>query len=406
MRKGIVKLPNILLVLAIVLVVYSLSGCGNKSAEPTYNENDPITITISWQAGEDITKNITEHPYMKARFPNIKFEYQSYYQLDEMIAANNGPDILNVHDSLIPTLIKKNVPYDVTDLIKKNNFDMKVFQPEVVTAIKAFSTSGKILGMPDKSPASPSLANTPYFTIYNKDIFEKFAVPFPKDNMTWDEILDLAKVITREEDGVKYTGFNTNGIIPGYIMPQLGLHFSSADKKVDFSAPGWQEMVRISKRHYDESGFANFMQNTTAMSVGYNEVYIFYPEDYEDIVNWDMATYPRVHDKLEVPLALGLYVVSTQSKHKDAAFKVISAFLSDEMLVDRRVKWDHPLIQKRNVNAIKGTSSALYTPNEFTNIGNDVFNQKFMEYIEAGTDTNTMLRELQQLVQQAVDEAP
>ncbi|NOU90117.1 extracellular solute-binding protein [Paenibacillus sp. LMG 31460] len=42
---------------------------------------------------------------------------------------------------------------------------------------------------------------------YNKDIFDKFGISYPRNGMTWDEVYDLAKKLNRTEDGISYRGF-------------------------------------------------------------------------------------------------------------------------------------------------------------------------------------------------------
>jgi multiple sugar transport system substrate-binding protein len=49
-------------------------------------------------------------------------------------------------------------------------------------------------------------------TIYNKDIFDKFGIPYPKDMMTWNEMLDLGKKLTKLEQGVQYVGIDPGPI--------------------------------------------------------------------------------------------------------------------------------------------------------------------------------------------------
>ncbi|MDF2721271.1 MAG: extracellular solute-binding protein family 1 [Paenibacillus sp.] len=413
MRKAFKVIGGSLLAASFV----AAAGCGksggsNAAKEAVYN-GEPVTITISWNAPEDIARTITDHPYMKAKYPNIKFAFQLYDNLDQAIFSNNPPDIINVADFQMPDIMKKNLPYDLTSLVKLNGYNMNVFPNDMVTLLKKFSPDGKqLLGMPDKSPLNASSAHTPYFTIYNKDIFDKFAVPYPKDNMTWDETIDLGKRLTRKDGGTDYIGFVAGNYF-GNIVPQLNLQYAGADKKVDLSNPAWLKIANWIKRAYDEQGKSNsfsdtglFLKGTAAMMVGYNERYIFNPAAYESQVNWDMATFPRAKDKLEVRPALGLYVVNAQSKNKDAAFKAIAAFLSDEMQVDRRVKWDDPLIKKRNTKAIKAISTSIFVPNEYTNVGNNFVWTKFVEAMKKGTDVNTAMREVQEQLQQEINKLP
>jgi multiple sugar transport system substrate-binding protein len=43
---------------------------------------------------------------------------------------------------------------------------------------------------------------------YNKELFDKFQVPYPKDGMTWDEVYSTAQKLSRTEGGVEYVGIN------------------------------------------------------------------------------------------------------------------------------------------------------------------------------------------------------
>ncbi|WP_374017918.1 extracellular solute-binding protein [Paenibacillus thiaminolyticus] len=60
--------------------------------------------------------------------------------------------------------------------------------------------TGLLYGMP--------IEGTQKALYYNKAIFDKFGVDYPRDGMTWDEIQDLAKQVTAERDGVKYRGLS------------------------------------------------------------------------------------------------------------------------------------------------------------------------------------------------------
>src|SRR5690625_1996906 len=59
--------------------------------------------------------------------------------------------------------------------------------------------------------------------LYNKDIFDLMGVDYPEDGMTWDEVIDLAKEVTREVDGVQYRGLAT---MPAtFFLTQLSLYY-------------------------------------------------------------------------------------------------------------------------------------------------------------------------------------
>src|SRR5690606_19838385 len=58
-----------------------------------------------------------------------------------------------------------------------------------------------------KVTALPMYINQ-HILFYNKDIFDKFAVDYPHNHMTWDELYETAKSLTRTDGGVNYLGFS------------------------------------------------------------------------------------------------------------------------------------------------------------------------------------------------------
>lgn len=52
------------------------------------------------------------------------------------------------------------------------------------------------------------LENMPKALFYNIDLFDQFGVPYPENGMDWPEIIDLARKLTLERDGVNYKGLS------------------------------------------------------------------------------------------------------------------------------------------------------------------------------------------------------
>jgi multiple sugar transport system substrate-binding protein len=58
---------------------------------------------------------------------------------------------------------------------------------------------------------------------YNKDIFDKFAVPYPKNNPRWEEVIEIGKKLTRTEGTVNYLGLKT--AIINRVTAQMNLSY-------------------------------------------------------------------------------------------------------------------------------------------------------------------------------------
>lgn len=89
---------------------------------------------------------------------------------------------------------------DLNPYVKQFNMDLNRIDPIVLDTVRKTSGDGKLLGIP--------ISGNVVMMYYNKDIFDRFAVPYPKDGMTWDEVYDLARQLTRSDGAVKYRGFD------------------------------------------------------------------------------------------------------------------------------------------------------------------------------------------------------
>ncbi|WP_158606804.1 extracellular solute-binding protein [Paenibacillus ginsengarvi] len=107
---------------------------------------------------------------------------------------------------------------------------------------------------------TPSFNN--YVLFYNKDLFEQYGVPFPKNKMTWDEVLDLTERFPSEDQGDNRIygfafGANTSTIsVLNEIAGTLGLGFADSDlTKITFQTNGWKQAVELLVRAMNSKAF-------------------------------------------------------------------------------------------------------------------------------------------------------
>ncbi|GAA3402129.1 ABC transporter substrate-binding protein [Paenibacillus hodogayensis] len=107
-----------------------------------------------------------------------------------------------------------NIQYDITDLVKQHNVDLNRIEPVLLDEVKRTS-GGKLYMLP--------VQNNIQVLFYNKDIFDRFGVGYPRDGMTWDEMLDLSKKLTRKDSGKLYFGFSSQGAVQAIKMNPMSL---------------------------------------------------------------------------------------------------------------------------------------------------------------------------------------
>lgn len=101
-------------------------------------------------------------------------------KLKEVMQGDNPPDVVMVGYEQLPDIIESNMLTQLDPLITKDKFDTTGIVPAVIDGIKN-AGSGKLYAL---APTFSSSA-----LIYNKKMFADAGVDFPKDGMTWDEIL-------------------------------------------------------------------------------------------------------------------------------------------------------------------------------------------------------------------------
>jgi len=163
---------------------------------------------VSWdtaQASVDIMNNA------KAAFekenPNITIKietspYENYMtKLQTEIAAGSAPDMIQIGERDFRKYLEKGIVIDLMPYAEGEiKYDLADINPTILEVIKV---DGKLPVL------NIGVATTGIF--YNKKLFDAAGIPYPKEDWTWEEFVEIAKRLTVEENGkiVQY-GANLN----------------------------------------------------------------------------------------------------------------------------------------------------------------------------------------------------
>ncbi|NOU96820.1 extracellular solute-binding protein [Paenibacillus sp. LMG 31456] len=334
--------------MVVALACSVMVGC---TANPVANEKNPdpgkttkapdneIFIYTSYPAfyakEENWDKQVGQ--YLKKKFPDLTIKHVHWdkgREYKDLIAAGTIPDIIidNARMNYERYILKNDLQYDMTELIKKFNFDTSKLNPAAMAQMKNMTPEGKIYGLPFQL--------SDFVLFYNKDIFDKFGVDYPKDGMTYDEIYELAKKLTRVEGENTYKGYQQH---PGLYMTynQLSLPpLSLTEDKAQLSTDGWKKEVDNLRRFYEIpanqfTSVDDFPKGKMAMSVHVSEKIIQWYEQNKNL-NFDIAAMPSFADVPKTKAQPNMYAayIAQQSTKKDKAFEVIAYLLSEEMQIN------------------------------------------------------------------------
>lgn len=408
---------------------------GNVSSETAAEPEEPEKVEESEAEPEaveltvyDPTSATSADEFMKkygdaisAKFPHVTLHFvhspdtNPGGHITSIITAGEPIDIfLNADLNHYRLITPFKLEHDMSEIIKKKNFDLSVIDAGVMESVKSLSSDGESIY------ALPYSMNV-LGLMYNIDLFDRFGQDYPTDGMTWDETYEIARAMTREEDGVQYRGFITQFYNMAWLN-QLSVPFvdPETDKTLLNSDERWSKYVNNLVRFFEIPGnelkertfgaIRNlFNASQTAAMYAY-----FYPTTEIEGLNWDIVTLPEFPELPGVgsqPM-LQLAYVTSYSKHKEAAFDIVAYMASDEFQTERIAKpgigfpissneqvknafaQDAPFLEGKNIHALILKSSPAVSPNEspYGSTAASLFEWTMYDLAQGIVDVNTALR--------------
>jgi len=386
---------------------------------------EPVELTYLVSPGglnqADFEKNINQQ--VRKKYPNFTIKPLEMWPQDAL-ATQTSFDIIGGSFTTIGTLVDLGITTDLTDVAKKYGADLDRFEPNLLKSIRE-ADGGKLFGL-------PYYANHQVM-FYNKDLFDKFGAPYPKDHMTYEETLEIARKMTRTDGGITYRGFagDLNSILgqnryaASVVDPATHqVSFAGDDRwrrLFDaliplFQVPGYGATEKLLDRNAQRDLFRK--EKSAAMWVtGASE----YPRP-EDQVHWDMVSEPVFSDYREGgPVAIfGLYLVSSTSKHRDEAFLAVEQLTSDEVQVWRAEQMTlMPVLRDPQIKSAIGRAAAFQGKNlkaltpasysepvhfgpYYTDARKPLY-QNLLQTITGTMDVNTALRNATETANKAIE---
>lgn len=426
------KKKSVLAIGWMLIFIIMLSACSNSSNQveennkptksPAYTpqaSEKPVTVTISATTSyiSDADLNLLIIEPLKKNYPYITVERVTG-SLTQLMNSGQIPDLVVTHNGDILGYSGDGFMSDLGELVKKHRVDMGRFSPEIV---KSLTFEGKLM-------AIPYAVN---FTAlyYNKDIFNKFGVPYPKDGLTWDDAIELAKRVTRDENGIKYRGIDPE--TPSRLTRVMGI--DSVDYKTNKATvdnDNWRMVFEIYKKAFSIPGNMTstgevtkgkgnkdfFEDMTLAMYPTVNKISYLMENAPKSGLNWDVAQYPSMPGKpgINTDVDAHLFGIPVNAKNKDAAMKVIEMITSEDvqMTMTRKTGRVSPLKDAKFAEAFakdlpgtvgKNIAGIFKSKRIEAPIRSKYANQPFIDkeleaYVKGTQDLNTAIRNVEEAI--------
>lgn len=445
-----------LLALFIVLLAVALAACsgdstntsvspstgddnrasGNESGNNNSNEQEeelkpqePVTLVYYTPTARSEEQFREEYgDAIEKGMPHVTIEFipaGSGTTIPELLTAGETIDIFYYSSGQIYShLIEYGLEYDLTELIRKHNYDLSRLEPTTIE-FQQNVAGGGIYGLPVWT-ATAGL-------YYNKDIFDKFAVAYPEDGMTWDEIYDLAVQLTRVDDSIQYYGYVTSFNHQG-LTNQLSLSpIDPETHQAIFDSDSWRRFYDSVIRFYQIEGY-NLDRSTVGAGLQRewfekDQIVAMYTNFSGGVppidMNWDVVSVPFYDENpgMGAQSYTNYHTVTSISEKKDAAFEVLNYLTSDEFQMEftRRMPRatilnndeiraaygaDQENFQGKNVSAmIPPQRAAPHHLTEYDAIARRHMLEAFNVAVLGEKDLNTALREAVEATNQEIQAA-
>ncbi|CAG7643045.1 ABC transporter substrate-binding protein [Paenibacillus allorhizosphaerae] len=419
--------------MAVFAAIALLYGCSANSPGGAEIDRPSPKATDAYTGGpvellvQDRNTGITEEEFqqyfaqpVKAKNPDITMKLTKETSIEKLLASGTTPDLVAVSNTQLGAYIEIGYPEDLNPMIRRFNVDVSRIEPAIVEVIQTVSRNGAMYGLP--------FGMNHGALMYNKDLFDKFGIPYPKDTVTWEEYLDLSRRLTRMDGGVQYIGGTPNNVLN--LIRQYGAsNIDAKDEKAVFTTDRHKAVFSLLQQFFTIPGLVvgntylpiNLNGGTLAMKTDWIASISSSVVKSKPKFEWDLAGYPTFKERpnLGNPVDFHMLTVSKSTKHKEAAYRVLLTMLSEEAqtalskngrlspLQDPKIKMsfavDANVFAGKNLQAIFKTSpSPLPDYSIWKAIADPFLNDAAKEVAVNKKDINTALREAEEKANLAI----
>jgi multiple sugar transport system substrate-binding protein len=423
--SGVVAMAS-LIALSVIVGCNSTKTSTDEEPGASTRKLEPVTIRVFNipNTSEAYFNEFMKGPVEK-KYPHITLESvpnQKGSTLPELMTANNLPDM--VYGKVDA---KQQVMIDLEPLFNKYKFDVNKIKPRIWEAFVTLTGTEKKLFVP--------FTTSQHILYYNKGIFDRFGVPYPKDGMTWDETYELAKQVTRTDNGINYLGFNFRDSLnftqsPQKLLPLYDDKTGSAAVNSDVWKNYFANFARFFEipgnnlKSGDLSKEALFVKEQRVALYAANVIFNTLIEEKDaNGLDWDVVSLPVFPDAPKqgsAPNTNGLGI-TVASRHPDDAFLVIETLLSHDaqLLKARKAPNESVLVKDEQMQKEYGKGAGLEgknikalfyneygpsrKPSEYNDVLNPISTKYFRKIVYEKLDINTALRQAEEEMNKAIE---
>lgn len=386
----------------------------------------PPKITLRWATPAELGLErtmYTNFTYMfTEEFPNIKIEpsfeaWGDYMtKLPTIVAAGTPPDVIHTHRTLGQEYAYRGVLVDHVPWAERDKYDLKEFIPEL---LKCWSHDGKVYSLPKDSAVQG--------VYYNKDMFDAYKVPYPKDNWNWEDFKQTCLLLTRDTKGrpandpafdassIKHWGCvflslhipadPTDAWIKSAVKDPTGSYYTQDQKKMLIDDP---DMIRLFEMFADlrcklrgmpspaeaQGQGDQFRAGLCAMAFAHHSMTFFCKQERVRF-KYDVTFTPAGPGGQFAGISASAFGVTKRAKYPEEGWQWVKFFCSERIqkIISEQKRWGVPRLSI--INALEPTDNI---PEHFSMVHTDPWKkdkpQKVKPWATIATPIESKLKQI------------
>ncbi len=316
---------------------------GLLAAPPDAYAGPRVTISyMIWGQENEVRQERAKLVHFVEENPDIQIDLiqaggnQYQVKLATMLAGGVAPDVFMVHEAMFPTLALNQLIMPLDDLVAEDpDVNLDDFFPRVVEECRYRGILYKL----------PIGFNTVVF-YYNKDMFDAARVPYPRDDWTWQDMLQMARRLTRRDRSGRATQYGVMGVGPWLtdvmMMWQNGGELFDKDGRLVIGKPAYAEDNAEALQFCADLQLKDKVQPTEAaietlpanpfvagrVAISADGTWLNNQLRGHQDFRWDIAPPPREKDQATLVFG-GSPVIYAKTQHRAEAWRLLKAMVGD-----------------------------------------------------------------------------
>lgn len=321
------------------ILIFTLSACSLTSGKANKDAKE-AEGTLKVLSYDEVTF-LQQYGSVISKFPKLDIDVVEtkevvnqggdYNQGIVDLVKKEKPDLIIANGDSFATMAEDGMLVNLQTLVKKDKFNIDGIYKPVLNHIRELG-GGELYGL------TPTFYTNALY--YNKDLFDKYSIPYPTDSMTWSEVLQLAARFPSKD---KVSGLAVNSLSD--LLLQMGTTdglqlVDQEEGKATMQTPLWKKKVEAAVSAYQAGLIAvqteqnpdSFASNNAAMRVD-SSSYINILKQNNASFQWNLTTAPVDAENRATTsgAVLGdLFSLNASSSNIDAAWKFMQAIVGEE----------------------------------------------------------------------------